>query len=64
MKIALNGTPCEVHATCLAQVLVECGMTGQVATAVNADFVPVSLRAGFELKEGDRLEVVAPMQGG
>jgi sulfur carrier protein len=35
-----------------------------VATALNGEFVPVGSRAGVQLKDGDRLEVLAPMQGG
>ena len=31
---------------------------------LNGAFVPGSARAGQVLKDGDRLEVLAPMQGG
>lgn len=64
MKIVLNGTPREVRAANLAELLAECGFSGKVATAVNEDFVPAALRAGHGLSEGDRIEVLAPMQGG
>lgn len=64
MKIVLNGEPREVAAANLADLLAECGFTGKVATAVNEDFVPAGLRAGHALTEGDRIEVLAPMQGG
>ncbi|MEJ8562927.1 sulfur carrier protein ThiS [Yoonia sp. GPGPB17] len=64
MKITLNGTGCEVAAETLPDLLAECGFSGRVATAVNEEFVPASLRAGVELSDGDRVEVVAPMQGG
>ncbi|WP_420585575.1 sulfur carrier protein ThiS [Ruegeria sp.] len=64
MKIVLNGEPREVRAETLSGLLEECGFSGRVATAVNEDFVPSSLRIGHRLADGDRVEVVAPMQGG
>ncbi|MBO9474029.1 sulfur carrier protein ThiS [Shimia sp. R10_1] len=64
MKIVLNGEPREVAATTLAEALEECGFTGRVATSLNETFVPALLRAGQALADGDRIEVVAPMQGG
>ena len=64
MKIMLNGEPREVRAQTLAELLQETGFSGRVATAVNEDFVPAALRARHRLAEGDRIEVVAPMQGG
>jgi sulfur carrier protein len=35
-----------------------------VATAVNGEFVPTGARPLTQLADGDRLEVLAPMQGG
>ncbi|MCD8513154.1 MAG: sulfur carrier protein ThiS [Nitrincola sp.] len=65
MKIFYNGDPREVQSTTLDSLLVELGLEGQaVATAVNGDFVPRSLRTQQCLNEEDRIEVVAPMQGG
>lgn len=64
MKILLNGEAREVAAENLAALLEECGFSGRVATAVNEDFVPSSLRVGHRLNDGDRVEVLAPMQGG
>ena len=64
MKIVLNGEARETAATTLAELLVETGQDGRVATAVNENFVPAALRAGHALRDGDRVEVVAPMQGG
>lgn len=64
MKIVLNGEARNVQALTLAEVLEECGYSGRVATAVNEEFVPSSLRVGHKLQDGDRVEVVAPMQGG
>ncbi|WP_171097477.1 sulfur carrier protein ThiS [Ruegeria sp. HKCCD7255] len=64
MKIVLNGEAREVQAETLSDLLDECGYSGRVATAVNEDFVPSSLRIALKLVDGDRVEVVAPMQGG
>ncbi len=64
MKIVLNGEPRVVGAETLSALLEECGFSGRVATAVNEGFVPESLRIAQILKDGDRVEVLAPMQGG
>ena len=65
MKIILNGEPREVTASRLDDLMEELGYAGaKVATAVNEDFVAVGARANITLTEGDRLEVLAPMQGG
>jgi sulfur carrier protein len=65
MTLLLNGEPREVTATTLGQALAELGYAGKVvATAVNGDFVPARKRETVTLMEGDRIEVVAPMQGG
>ena len=65
MTLLLNGTPQEIAARTLAEALAELGYSGRiVATAVNGDFVPARKRAETALNEGDRIEIVAPMQGG
>lgn len=65
MTLLLNGAPQDVAARTLAEALAELGFAGRiVATAVNGDFVPARKRAETALSEGDRIEVVAPMQGG
>ena len=65
MEIILNGERCEVSATVLSDALAELGYgTARIATAVNGDFVPASGRARTTLADGDRVEVVAPQQGG
>ncbi|MFY0692703.1 MAG: sulfur carrier protein ThiS [Paracoccaceae bacterium] len=65
MKITVNGSATEVEAVRLDEILIELGHGGaKVATAVNEEFVPATLRAGTELSDGDRLEIVAPRQGG
>jgi len=65
MKINVNGERHEVSATALDAVLDELGYGGaKVATAVNETFVPAGARAQTTLADGDRLEIVAPRQGG
>ncbi|WP_413219197.1 sulfur carrier protein ThiS [Tritonibacter mobilis] len=64
MKIVINGAELDVVATTLAALLEERGFSGRVATAVNETFVPAAMRATHMLQDGDRIEVVAPMQGG
>jgi len=65
MIITVNAEPREVHATTLAEALPELGFTSQaLATALNGNFVPRDARPTTTLTNGDRLEVLAPMQGG
>ena len=63
--IVLNGEPAETAAATLAELLAELGFAeAQVATALNGDFVPRAARAATRLGPGDRVEIVAPRQGG
>jgi len=65
MKILLNGAWRETAAGELSALLEELGLAGAVvATAVNGEFVAAAVRAHATLTEGDRVEVLAPMQGG
>lgn len=64
MKVTLNGEPREIEAATLAEALAALGYEGAVATAINGDFVPAAARSGRRLVEGDRIEVLAPRQGG
>jgi sulfur carrier protein len=65
MRIEVNGAPREVAARTLAEALEALGWgEARVATAVNGAFVPVAARADTALAPGDRIEVLAPMQGG
>ncbi|MBC7178770.1 MAG: sulfur carrier protein ThiS [Roseovarius sp.] len=65
MKITVNGTLRDTAATTLDALLVELGYAGaKVATAVNESFVPAAIRPEQRLNEGDRIEIVAPRQGG
>ena len=65
MKVIVNNEPREIRGRTLADLLEELGFAGTVvATAVNGQFAPAGSRAERELAEGDRIEVLAPMQGG
>ena len=65
MQVIVNGAPQEVAAATLAKTLVALGYADAiVATALNGEFVPKRKRAETLLSEGDRIEIVAPRQGG
>jgi sulfur carrier protein len=65
VKVLVNGDWRDTGAVDLATALVELGYgEAVVATAVNGEFVPATSRQGARLAEGDRIEVLAPMQGG
>ncbi|TLY76106.1 MAG: sulfur carrier protein ThiS [Gammaproteobacteria bacterium] len=65
MRILVNGAWRETVAAELSTVLEELGYGGAVvATAVNGEFVALGVRPRTRLAEGDRVEVLAPMQGG
>lgn len=64
MSIIVNG---QVQPTVsnLDSLLEQLGyQNGVVATALNGRFVPVTERKNIGLVDGDRVEIVAPMQGG
>lgn len=74
MKIIVNGawheftpaarTPPPAAPT-LAAVLTDLGFgSSVVATAINGEFVAAHARSRTPVQEGDRVEVLAPMQGG
>lgn len=65
MHITVNANAHEISAETLDAALVELGFTSPaIATALNGRFVPASARGATVLNSGDRLEVLAPMQGG
>jgi sulfur carrier protein len=65
MNIEINGVRREVRSATLDAALAELGFAeAKVATALNGDFVPARERPEKQLKDGDRLEVLGPMQGG
>ncbi|ESZ70054.1 sulfur carrier protein ThiS [Mesorhizobium sp. M0976] len=65
MKLMVNGEAHEVAATTLAGLLAALDYEGDwLATAVNSDLVHKANRAEFQLNDGDRIEILSPMQGG
>jgi sulfur carrier protein len=63
--LTVNGAPTETQAGTLAELVAGCGFAEtQVATALNGDFVAKGARAATLLREGDKVEIVAPRQGG
>ena len=63
--IALNGESVETIAQTLAELVAEAGFAGsKVATALNGEFVAERDRGKTRLSNGDRVEIVAPRQGG
>lgn len=65
MKLTVNGEALELDAGNLADLLLKLDYEGDwLATAVNGDLVHREERAVQPLKEGDRIEILSPMQGG
>ncbi|MER9372030.1 sulfur carrier protein ThiS [Mesorhizobium sp. M0491] len=65
MKLIVNGEAHEVATTTLAELLAALDYEGDwLATAVNSDLVHKANRAEFQLNDGDRIEILSPMQGG
>jgi sulfur carrier protein len=65
VRLVVNGEPQEVAAATLADALQSLDFAeAKVATALNGEFVPARARALTPVKDGDRIEIVAPRQGG
>ncbi|CDL82982.1 sulfur carrier protein ThiS [Xenorhabdus szentirmaii] len=65
MNIFVNGLEASVSTTRLGQILTELGYDNMVlVTAVNGNFVSTEKRDEFAIKDSDKIEVLAPMQGG
>ena len=65
MKLVVNGELQEVQAATLAETLQSLDLAeATVATALNGEFVPARARGATLVKDGDRVEIVAPRQGG
>jgi sulfur carrier protein len=65
MMLIVNGAELQLDAATLAAALevLDYG-DAVVATALNGQFVAARARAATPLAEGDRIEIVAPRQGG
>jgi sulfur carrier protein len=65
MRLIVNGEARELEATTLAAALEALEYGGEkVATALNGDFVPARERETTPVRDGDRIEILAPRQGG
>jgi sulfur carrier protein len=65
IAIRLNGERFDTEARTLAELVASQGFAETaVATAVNGAFVPREARAATLLTGGDKVEIVAPRQGG
>ena len=65
MRLVVNGEPKDVPAATLAEALQSLKLAeAKVATALNGEFVPARARASTPVSDGDRIEILAPRQGG
>ena len=65
LRVTVNGEETLAASNSLQALLAMMGYDeSTVATAVNGDFVASASRAGYVLKPGDQIEVLAPRQGG
>jgi sulfur carrier protein len=65
MKLVVNGEDRDVAAATLAAAVTALDYgEAKVATALNGEFIPARAREATPLKDGDRIEIVAPRQGG
>jgi sulfur carrier protein len=65
ISLAVNGTVQTTAARNLAQWVLEQGqLPSAVATAVNGQFVPRTLRAALSLADGDTIVTFQPIEGG
>jgi sulfur carrier protein len=65
MKLVVNGEMQELAAATLAEAVQSLDLAeARIATALNGEFVPARIRQATALKDGDRIEIVAPRQGG
>jgi len=65
IAVRVNGERSETGAASLGELVAQLGFSDdQVATALNGEFVPRQARAATRLAADDRIEIVAPRQGG
>jgi sulfur carrier protein len=65
VRLVVNGETRNVEATTLLSALEALDFAeAKVATALNGEFVPARARGATLLKDGDRIEILAPRQGG
>ncbi|OUS67876.1 thiamine biosynthesis protein ThiS [Pseudoalteromonas sp. A601] len=65
MNITINGQPFETkNQTTLAKVLIDFGAKEPFAVALNSDFIPRKNCDAIVVTQGDRVELLSPIQGG
>lgn len=65
LQLYVNGKEAQASSSTLGELVVELGYgERRIATAVNGEFVRATCRSSTLLKDGDRIEIVAPRQGG
>jgi len=65
MRVFVNGAEREIEAQNVAAALKALEYEDAVvATALNGEFVPARARGATPVKDGDRIEILAPRQGG
>ncbi|NVK35913.1 MAG: sulfur carrier protein ThiS [Rhodobacteraceae bacterium] len=65
MKLAVNGDLVDVNSKTMTALLDELGYDHEfLATACNSELVAEEDRNTCILNEGDRIEILSPMQGG
>jgi len=66
IKVSVNNDIVELPLYCtIMQALLQCGYAcDRHAVAVNTEFVPRSQHGDHVLQAGDRVDVLAPVQGG
>ena len=63
--LTVNGQSTQTRARTLAELVAERGFgEAEVATALNGAFVPRGARCATLVSAGDKVEIVAPRQGG
>ena len=65
MRLIVNGEEHHLEAATLADAMALLDFEGAwLVTAVNGELVHRQDRTGHRLTEGDRIEILSPMQGG
>lgn len=66
MIIYINDQPLSLESSCTLQEMLEQenSIAAHIAIAINNRFIPRSMFASTILQEGDRMDLITPMQGG
>ena len=65
MQIQLNGKPYEVTTPSLAELVDQLELAGKrYAIEINEELAPRAEHAGWQLREGDHVEIVQAIGGG